>query len=161
MFRFITFCLVLHVAVAKLNFLRAVQKLEAREGKALTRVDRSLDALTEDARIMTTLATIPMDCTVFTGRVGFVVTYKDKGETYDINDCVEGCNDNDDCEYWSFYNAKWLKRRRCYHYQLDAARLEDSDIWTSGTWTDCGSWKKERKTRADCRCFKIRNSIRV
>merc|ERR1712168_246543 len=129
MFRFITFCLVLHVAVAKRNFLRAVQKLEAREGKALTRVDRSLDALTEDARIMTTLATIPMDCTVFTGRVGFVVTYKDKGETYD----------NNDCEYWSFYNAKWLKRRRCYHYQLDAARLEDSDIWTSGTWIDCGS----------------------
>merc|ERR1711917_3620 len=139
MFRFITFCLVLHVAVAKLNFLRAVQKLEEREGIArLDRAVRSVDDLAED-RSMTTMATVPMDCPLFFGRVGFVVTYKDKGDTYDINDCVADCNDNDDCEYWSFYNAKWLKRRRCYHYELSAARKEGSMIWSSGGVVDCGN----------------------
>jgi len=81
--------------------------------------------------------TIPSDCLVLNGRVGFDIYHKTKGSVTDINECVEMCADMSACEYWSFYEANWLKRRRCILYELTATRWEDGMKWTSGE-TNCG-----------------------
>ena len=81
-------------------------------------------------------STIPTTCNVISGRVGLDVLIKTKGSVTDINECVEMCNDMADCEFWSFYEANWLKRRRCILYGLEATRKEMSMKWSSGE-TNC------------------------
>merc|ERR1711962_1165901 len=109
----ITFCLVLHVAVAKLNIARIMAKFDGEEAPA--RLDRSEDL--QDADPLVRIRT------------------KTKGDVTDINECVEMCNDMS-CEYWSFYEANWLKRRRCILYTMTAMRWQSGRKWSSGE-TNC------------------------
>merc|ERR1712219_51125 len=76
--------------------------------------------------------TLDPSCENDYGTYGLEVSEKVKKSIQSEYDCYNYCYDDQDCEWWSFRNAKWAKRKLCILYYVDYKHRSNSDKWISG-----------------------------
>ena len=92
------------------------------------------------ANTITAPITLDPSCEWDFGTYGLEVVERVKRTIQSEYDCYKYCDEDQFCEWFSFRDAKWAKRKMCVLYYVDYKFRGDSDKWMSGpACTDIGN----------------------